>query len=370
MNKTIFIIKLSSILIILSSLFTPFLIGAEENINLGMKVSPQIFEITVRPGEEMSKKVRIGNTSSVALPLEVRLTDFTAEENSGEMIFDEALQDPSIASRKWFNIENPNFILEAGESEDVNFTIAVPEDAEPGGHYAVMLFEPRLPSFYFEEHQVRNVPVIGVVFLISVRNLFLEQNNGGGLEIVDFSLPKEQRITGLENIFASITSLLAQTFKSNVTEDYPSTFILKIKNNDIYHAKPYGIVSIYNFFGKKVGEAQITKKTVLPGKTRDFPVEFKENIPEELNWLPASVANLLVKNSFIGRYSAKLELRVESPLAAEVTQPSIYNTLTFYALPWKFWMPVLIAFALVIKYRNRIKAALKVLIKGKKDKTM
>ncbi len=90
------------------------------------------------------------------------------------MEFDESAQDPSITSRKWFKIKNPNFILEAGEKEEINFEIAVPENAEPGGHYSVMLFEPQLPAFYFKPGQPRTIPVIGVLFLISVKILALE----------------------------------------------------------------------------------------------------------------------------------------------------------------------------------------------------
>ena len=80
------------------------------------------------------------------------------------MIFDESLQDPSIASRKWFEIEKPDLVLDKGESREVDFIINVPETAEIGGHYAVILFEPLQSSLHFGEKQVRSIPVIGVLF--------------------------------------------------------------------------------------------------------------------------------------------------------------------------------------------------------------
>ena len=129
-----------------------------EPLELGLAVSPQIFELDVFPDETMPKRIKLKNKSAVAMPIAVRVVEFTADENSGEMVFDEALQDPSLASHKWFKIENPNFILDPGETKKVNFTIEVPENAEPGGHYTVMLFEPRLPSFYFKEGRPRAVP--------------------------------------------------------------------------------------------------------------------------------------------------------------------------------------------------------------------
>lgn len=102
------------------------------------------------------------------MPIAAKVTNFTAEENTGQMVFDELSQDPSFSSRFWFKIEKPDFILESGEKRIVNFTISVPKDAEPGGHYATILFVPQLPSFYFKEKGPRVVPIIGVLFLVEV----------------------------------------------------------------------------------------------------------------------------------------------------------------------------------------------------------
>lgn len=340
--------------------------NSTEAARLGMSVSPQIFELDVFPGESISQKIKVGNLSEVAMPITVRVVDFTAEENSGEMLFDEVSQDPSIASRKWFEIENPDLILEPEERREVKFSINVPENAEPGGHYSIVIFEPRLPSFYFEPYELppgfeewtpapRAIPVVGVLFLLSVKTLSLEPEIQQKLEIVEFSLPKEERILVLENIFSKIAANIAQAAEFTITEKPPSKFILRIKNNDIYHIKPFGKVLIYNIFGKKVGETEIPKRTVLPGKTRAFPVEFSPEIPAELKWLPASISNFLVQNFFVGKYQAKLEL-----------QPNAPAVLTFFSFPWKFWLSFILIFGLLIfstlKYRKRIKAALKILL--------
>ena len=354
-------------IIISGFLFAPF-IRAQEPITLGVKVNPQIFELDVWAGEKITKKIDLGNLSNVPIPIEVRMTDFTAEENSGEMIFDEALQDPSIASRKWFQIENSNFILETNGTREVQFTISVPENAEPGGHYATMLFEPRLPSFYFEEGQVRNIPVIGVLFLISVKTLSLETNTQQKLETVEFSLLDKERMVGLENFISRFMTAMVKV-NVNIVETSPSMFVLKIKNNDIYHIKPSGRVLIYDFFGENIAKVDIPKRTILPGKVRVFPIEFSLPVPERLKWLPASISNLLVKNFFIGKYQAKLELKIETPLKAEIIHPEISDVLTFYSLPWRFWLGVMFILSSLIfittKNRKRVVSALKVLIFNK-----
>ena len=341
--------------------------GAQEPTTLGLAVSPQIFELDVFLGETITKRINLKNKSKVAMPIAVRVTDFTAVEDSGEMLFDESSQDPSFTSRKWFKIENPNFILEAGETEKVNLTISVPKNAEPGGHYSVMLFEPRLPSFYFKEGQPRAIPVIGVLFLFSVKTLALEPDAQQKLEIIEFSLPKEQRMVGLENLISSLLGSVAEaTAEITIIKKSPSNFILRIKNNDIYHIKPFGKVLIYNIFGKKVGETEVPQRTILPGKIRKFPVEFSPKTPKPLKWLPASISYFLAQNFFIGKYQAKLVLEAKTPLSSEILKPDISVVSTFFSLPWKFWLSSLLSFGLLIfftiKYRKRIKMAFMTLI--------
>jgi hypothetical protein len=331
---------------------------------LGLSVSPQVFELDIFPGEKIFQKIKIGNISEVAMPIEVIMTDFTAEENSGEMLFDESLQDPSITSRKWFEIEKPNFILEPGEKEEIQFTISAPENAEPGGHFSVMLFEPRLPSFYFKPGQPRTIPVVGVLFLTSVKMFSLDPEVEQKLEVVEFSLPEEERLVALENLLSKIVGSVAQAAEFTIAKQSPSKFILRVRNNDIYHIKPSGRVLIYNFWGQKVGETEVPQRTILPGNIRQFPVEFSPKTPKLLSWLPSSISNFLVQNSFIGEYRAKLELQGRGPLST--IEPSILTVLTFFSLPWQFWLTILIILGMAIflttKYRERIKLSLRVLL--------
>ncbi len=362
------LLKLFIPVFIVSFLIPLFSVNAQKIGSIGFSVSPQIFEIDVFPEKEITEKINLTNKSEVAVPIEVRITDFTAAEDSGEMLFDESSQDSSFASRKWFRIEKPNFILDSGETEKVNFTISVPENAEPGGHYSVMLFEPQLPSFYFEEDQPRAIPVIGVLFLFSVKVFMLEPEVEQKLEVIEFSVPKEERLVILENLASAFIGRVVQAANEvTITKKSPSSFLLRIKNNDIYHIKPFGKVLIYNIFGKKVGEAKIPQRTILPGKIRQFPIEFSAGIPSYLKWLPESIANFLARNFFFGKYQARLELEAKSPVVAGILQPNIPFVLTFFSFPWQFWLGFMVSIGLimfiVVKYRKRIKLATRVLVK-------
>ena len=343
-------------IIIGSAQFFSLTVNAQEASSLGLSVSPQIFEFDIFPGETRNEKIILKNLSDVPVPISVRATDFSAEDNSGEMEFDSFSQDPVIASYKWFQIKNPDFILDANGKKEVDFEISVPKSAEIGGRYSVIFFEPQLPSFYFKPGQPRAVPVIGVLFLISVRAFSLEPVLEKDIvKIIEFKIPEEKRIKNLEKLLAAlIPRVLAADI--SIVEKTPESFLLKIKNNDIFHHKLQGKVSIYNFFGKKVGETEIKKTTILPNKIRQFPVDISEENPDNFKWLPAWLSNFLIKNTSIGRYKAVLEL------AGEKKQIALNQTLSFWAFPWKIITPILVLIILAVILRKRIIAAVKILV--------
>ena len=335
-----------------------------EDVSSKLLVSPHTFELKVKRGESLQDKIRILNQGGISLPISVKVVDFTAEEETGQMLFDESSQDPSFASRFWFKIENPDFILDPGEVEKVRFTIEVPENAEPGGKYAVVFFEPQLPSFYFKEGQMRTVPVIGALFLLSVEVEGLTRPEEP-LTIVEFNIPENLHLKRLEDFAAGFAGLFTEVLAAekevfSIVETGHLPFTLRIKNNDIYHIKPEGKLLILANNSKIVGETEIPQTTILPGKIRQFPVEFKPELPEKLEkYLPAVISNFISQNLLWGKYQAQLALTVENSI--------IKKNIEFWAFPWKFAFSTGFVFCLilffVIKYRHRISKAILVLFR-------
>jgi len=156
-----------------------------------------------------------------------------------------------------------------------------------------------------------------------------------------------------------------------ITKKSPSNFILRIQNNDIYHIKPLGKVLIFNIFGKKVGEAEVPKTTILPGKIRQFPVEFLPETPKYLKWLPESISDFLAKNFFFGKYQAKVILATRDKKQATEDDLLPLASLTFFSFPWQFWLPIIFIIGILIfflvKYRRRIKLAVRILVKRNRE---
>lgn len=370
MNYKNIFIKILNLVLLTVFLFSPFLTKGETEIKLS--VAPEMFELKVKRGEVLSEKIKILNQSGVPVPIEATVTNFGAEENSGTITF---FQEPakrigeeddiSFNPRKWINIENPSFILDPKETEEVDFSINIPENAEPGGLYAVILFEPKLPSFYFESGAaLKTIPKIGVLVLFSVEVEGVKRAEKP-LIISEFIIPEKFRLQKLENLLADISGLFQKAQAENrelfsIVEKSELPFSLGIKNEDIVHIKPEGKLSIINSWGKIVGETEIKETTVLPGKTRKFPVEFKPNLPEKLiKYLPAWFSSFISQNLLFGKYKALLNLKVGDDI--------ISKEIEFWVFPWKVaiitMLTCVIFLVFMIKYRKRIKSAFLVLFR-------
>jgi len=358
MNK----MKFYKILLVFIGLILIFISGvdAQEKISPRISVAPHTFEIDVFPGEIIDEKIKVYNQSEVVIPVSARITGFEAENETGAMIFDETSQDISISASKWIKIENPKFILEPNKKRDIEFQIKVPENAEPGGHFAVALFEATFPSFYFKEGQPKVVPSVGVLFLLSVKTFTLEPVlKEEQIEVVEFLIPKEQRMNNLEGIITALFDMIPGAIAAdiNIVEKTPSNFVLRIKNNDIFHHKLEGKILVQNFFGKKIGESKIRKTTILPGKIREFPIEFEPETSTRLAWLPDFLSNFLIENTFLGSYKVVLGLEEQK------TGLLVNQSISFFAFPWKIILIFLFFISLLFSGRKRIKLAAKSLIK-------
>lgn len=351
-----------------------FGVAYAEGISPNLTVSPHTFELTVKRGQELNEIIRISNEGDVAISIAARVIDFTAQDETGLMEFDESSQDSADASRFWFTLENPNFILEPGETELVRLKLQVPEDVEPGGHYSLALFEPQLPSFYFKEGQSKAIPVLGVLFLFSVEVEGVSHSSDP-FYVAEFSIPEQMHLKKLENFFKSFAGLFSEARAEegglSIVESSRLPFTLRIKNNDIFHVKPAGQLVITTLWGKKVGETEIKRTTILPGKIRKFPLEFKPELPAWMEkYLPSFAADFISRNLFLGKYRAELQL-------ADGMRPggaTIKESIEFWAFPWKTVLAVIFAAMFIFLSRKkivvfikRIIAAVKALARGYRE---
>lgn len=342
--------------------------------SVGLSVAPQKFNLTVLTGDSYQGSFKLKNQSNISLPVSVRTIPFGAEEGTGKMRFKEP--DPRSPD-SWINLKTSELILKPGENRRLDFQVNVPDNTEPGGYYVFAYFKPRIPSYQLQKRGPEVIPVVGVPFLISTTPLTLNQEKSKDFQVVKLSIPKKERVLFLENAIKKVKKSFAYLGKNvalaatgggqrnigaQIVNTKPSKFTINIKNNDIYHIKPEGTLSIYNTFGDKVGEAKLPGETILPGKSRDFTVMLDETESND----PSALSGYLSNIFSVGKYRAELDIKADSPVRKEILPERGNPSLIFFSLT-PFYLLVIFVTILLILYwgRKRIKSSFRILIKNK-----
>lgn len=274
-------------------------------------VSPLNFELNSNPGDRVNNYIKIYNDTDSEISVKMEVEDFAASGERGEVLLktDDSISTYSL--HNWVSMNPEVFNLAPRAVQVVKFLIIVPENAEPGGHYASILAS--ISGAGVESTGVGVAQKVGSLLLLSVSGELFEK-----MDIAEFSAPE-------------------------FSEYGPKELIAKFSNSGTIHAKPRGFVIIKNMFGAEVAKIDIPQLNVLPQSTR------KINIPVKLD-------------NQIGKYEASLVAiygASNEPISAVVR---------YWVFPWK---PILGGFAALIiiiifiyKTRKRWRLAFRALFKG------
>ena len=292
----------------LFSLFigTPKLVQAEAGTaGKSITVVPPSFELFANPGDSVSEKITVQNQSNTSNTYAVSVEDFKAVGEEGGINLSGDQDNTTYSLAKWVVPEPKNFSIAAGGSKDISFTINVPKNAEPGGHYASVLVQMGGGSVSS-----------GAAVTSRVGSLIL------------------LRISGNVKEDASVESF---TTANSYYQSAPVNIDLRVKDNGNNHIKPQGTIVITNIFGQKVSEIQLNGLNVLPDAIRKMETE----------WKPSGF--------LASRYTATLVATYGEQ------NKSLSATTSFYVIPK--WLLIAIAVVIVIlllmiRGRKRLRRAL------------
>ena len=285
---------------------------AQEGISI--TISPLRFEITANPGDIVTNKLRVYNSTDSTISIKMEAEDFRAVGETGQVIVAPE-EEITYSLKRWVTTEPSEFTLEPKEQKFADFTISIPENAEPGGKYGSIL-----------------ASVTGIVSG-NVTGSAIAQKVGS---LVLLTLSGEVK-----------EDLLVKEFSApNFSEYGPIKFIIRFENKGSVHVKPKGFITIADWRGKKVADVEFPQQNVIPGAIRKIEAKWDKK------WL-------------FGRYMATLVGSYgtgNTPIESQV--------ITFWVFPWKIGVSILTAllFSAILLYltRKRLRLALRVLIKGEK----
>lgn len=300
MRRLYIIVPLIAVLATVAFFSLNSYVATAQNAGAGLEVSPPSQEVTIDPGGTTTIKAKVTNKSNTALPIAVRVEDFTAKGDEGQI---ELTTNSEYSVSSWTKLSQTNFTLEPGESQEVTATVTAPADAA-GGRFGSFVFGvvPETP----EPGSAAISQQIASLFLVKVSGPVDEK-----IELKDFSAP----------IFS---------------EFGPITFDLTFTNSGNVHTKPYGLINVTDVFGRKVADVVVQETNIFPQADRVVKAQ-------------------LDKQFLIGPYTATALMYYGGD------NENLTATTTFFVFPVRIAGVVLAVIVVLFLLRKRLKKAGKAL---------
>ena len=209
---------------------------------LTLSLTPPLFQVSLIPGQTWNSVLRVTNANSFNLTVYANTLNFQPNGESGQGEFTPLLNgDPSGTLASWVQITSAPITIAPGKSSDVPFSISVPKNASPGGHYAAILMGTSPTTTNNDQSQVRVSSNVSSLLFVRIAGDIMEKG-----DIRTFVTDKS---------FYS---------KPDVN------FTLRFQNFGNVDLQPQGQITIYNMWGKERGTIEINQNSdfgkCAPGK--------------------------------------------------------------------------------------------------------
>lgn len=282
---------------------------------LALTISPPKFELDGNPGSIIKQVVKLFNETEEARVFYPSLQGFVARGEAGEPGL---VAESEYGLSKWIEIAPGPISLAPKERKEIGFVVEVPENAEPGGHYAAILFSTQPPEKMQGATPIAIAGKLGSLVLLKVGGAVIESG-----KLIEFN---------------------TKDGKSFFTH-LPVDFYVRFENLGNVHLKPQGEIKITGLLDITSTPATIAVNNAggnaLPKSIRRYDVSWTKpgvqgstlNVIEELKaqW----------KGFAIGKFTAHLNLYY----GTEGKQMTDLES--FWVFPWLLILVIAIGLAVV-----------------------
>ncbi|MGD9128870.1 MAG: hypothetical protein PVJ09_00020 [Candidatus Woesebacteria bacterium] len=211
--------------------------------------------LKVKPGETINATVYVRNGSQETVSIETFVQDFIIAEDNTHLLDSSAnspplpatpIPVPQYISTRWSLASwvtlSPNVnIVAPGKIAQINLQIKVPDNALAGGHYAMVIHQPKALSRGNQELSLTSIKQqLGTLIYCQVEG------------------PIQERIFPRSFHF------------KNFSEFGPVPYSFILDNQSDIHLKPKVTIDIYNFLNQKVDSLDIDSPNIFPLKNKKF----------------------------------------------------------------------------------------------------
>lgn len=226
-------------------LSAPTVLRAQESLVLS--VTPPLFQVSAVPGQAWESQIKIINTNAYDITVYATPVNFEplGEAGQGRFVPIIAGETAGQTLAEWIRVTSDPVVVPKEQSIEIPFSVAVPNDAPPGGHFAAVLIGTRPPDATNQTSMVRTAQLVTSLVFLRVAGDVIEAG-----AIREFSTSKY------------------------ITDTPQAEFSLRFQNDGNVHLQPRGDIRIYNMWGKERGVIPINQTSsfgnVLPNSIRNF----------------------------------------------------------------------------------------------------
>ena len=280
----------------------------------GIKVSPTKVDLVIGSGQMVEEVINVENQGDRVARIHVYAMDFAIDKENSFAFYEPGHQSYSCA--RWLTLDEAEFDLTPGESKKVKVTVSVPDEVEPGGHYAAL---------FFETAPVENPPGVSVTIAGRIPSLFY------------LTIPGITEADVFSD--AEIVSLLLPGW----LEKGPVEAGVMVRNTGNVHLTIAAKAYFSGFRGENIGELDLGQVVVLPRSERIM----------KGSWEKTPLFSKVKASVVIGYFDQQGEL-------VNKTQ-----TADFWIIPWKLVVIIVVALGLVILLIRRLRKRYRLRIERK-----
>ena len=218
---------------------------AQEQV--GVRVQPTLLEERVEAGQVFSSVLYITNTGSKAETFFLSVKNISRILPDGTPEFVQEVQEASgLEISSWVTLERQSATIAPGKTENIPFSIKVPANASPGGHFG------------------------GIVVVTQ------PTDSGNNVSVVAYgaSMIIALRVAGEATEDATIREFRTDKMIYGTPK---VTFIARVQNNGTTLIRPRGPIEVVDMWGKKVGTIIMNEEAagILPNAEREFQATWK-----------------------------------------------------------------------------------------------
>lgn len=229
------------------AIYTFSFIQTAQAANSTITAIPPRLEIEAEPGETIKSVLKVRNDTGTQQNFTVNIEDFIVDQKTNTPIPLSENVTSRWSLRKW--IVGPKLIpVDAGQTQNIEITIRVPASALPGGHYAMVTYN---PNGDIKPGDLRKTATI------------IGQRVGSIIYV---------KVKGDINEKAYLNSFTSPKF----TEKGPVEFSGAIENASDIHISPKGYISIKDIFNKEVSRINLDLGNIFPENVKEFTTKWDQ----------------------------------------------------------------------------------------------